>query len=376
MGLLMLLTGASVAQSQDGGVIKVAEGDLTVGGYIHLWGTSMQDDDYQTVTPDAFAVRRARLILAGHVVPKVAYRLQEELAGSASSRDALIKFEDISLGGKFAVNLTAGQYKYPLSEAGLKWGTPADELIRGPWIYEGGNGAGSTIADRDTGVLIDGAAWNKKIKAYLGLFNGKGTNAAEDNDQKDSMLRVMVSPFEKGSLMEGLSFGSGYMKGDQRVKGATTDNQPRERVTFTTKYDKNIGDGTLSAIGEYFRQKQKPNSADRLLGWDDAKTTNVYFQLAYKTKLGFLSGEDQALQPVLRYQEYKTDDGDLVSDELANWKGEMITAGCNLILNKYSRLMLDYNRIDDDTWVAGKGDKGEKIDVDNNEFLLQLELKF
>ena len=99
----------------------------------------------------------------------------------------------------------------------------------------------------------------------------------------------------------------------------------------------------------------------------------MYFQLAYKTKLGFLSGEDQALQPVLRYQKYKTDDGDLVSDELANWKGEMITAGCNLILNKYSRLMLDYNRIDDDTWVAGRV---EKIDVDNNEFLLQLELKF
>jgi phosphate-selective porin len=375
--MLILVVGVLAVQSQEGGTIKVAEGDLTIGGYIHLWGTSVDDDTTQADTPDAFAPRRTRLILTGHVVPKVAYRLQEELVlGNATSRDALIKFEDIALGEQFMLNITAGQYKYPLSEAGLKWGTPADELIRGPWIYEGGNGAGSTIGDRDIGILADSAFMDKKIKAYLGFFNGNGTNAAEINDQKDLMLRITAAPFEKGSPVEGLSFGLGYMKGAQGAESALpniTGMELRTRLVATVKYDKELGGGTLSAIGEYLSQVQEQNTANSKLNWDDAETTNSYLQLSYKTKVGFLSGEDQFLQPVLRYQTYDTDDGDLTKNETADWEGTMITAGCNLIFNKYTRLMLNYNSIDDDTWVTTEG---KRIDLDNNEVLLQLELKF
>ncbi|MEK7448218.1 MAG: hypothetical protein AAB019_01915 [Planctomycetota bacterium] len=373
---MTLLCLGLTAFAQEGGTIKVAQGDLTVGGYIHLWGTSVQDDETQTDTPDVFAARRARLILSGHVVPKVAYRLQEELVlGNATSRDALIKFEDITLGEKFIINITAGQYKYPLSEAGLKWGTPADELVRGPWIYEGGNGAAGTISDRDTGLLIDGAANDKKLKWFLGIFNGKGTNNPETNDQKDLMLRVTAALFEKGSSLEGLGFGLGYMKGAQGKEdeaSGQTGMELRTRLAGTVQYEKELGGGTLQTRFEYLSQKQEQNSANDRLNWDDAETTNWYFQVAYKLKHGFLSGENQALQPVIRYQNYEYDDGDLDPND-TDWEGTMLTVGANLILNKQTRLMINYNSIDDDTWVAAKA---KRLDLDNNEILLQLELKF
>ena len=74
----------------------------------------------------------------------------------------------------------------------------------------------SITPERDIGVAISGDILDEKITYALGVFNGNGINTSDDNDQKDIIGRVVVSPF-KGSngVLEGLSMGVSVQGGRQ-----------------------------------------------------------------------------------------------------------------------------------------------------------------
>lgn len=352
--VVVLLLSLRVAQAVEEGItVKVGEGSLTISGYAHLRYSILEDEEGDAnATPpitannaqDTFSNVRTRLILSGTVVPEVSYRIQYDLRTDTKGlRDAFVKYSGLPYG----LSIAGGQFKIPLSEAGLVWATPADNLITGPIIYEGYRykSTGLTTvnwSDRETGLLLDGSLFEKKLGFGVGVVNGNGINQSDDNDQKDFLTRVTFAPFEDENL-KGLSFGTGTMIGEE--SGSTYDE--RTRWTGTIKYDKM----PFKAVGEYLFQER-----DRDAGGDE-ETDNWYITGSYTFTPSFLK-EGQSFEAILRYQKYEANDTVAYDDV------DVTTLGFNWAINKYVKLQLNYNYIDDD------------VNADDNEVLTQLELKF
>lgn len=348
-----LLSMQIVQAGEEGVTVKVGEGSLTISGYAHLRYSILEDEtgDANAIpsitannAQDTFSNVRTRLILSGTVVPEVSYRIQYDLrADTKGLRDAIVKYSGLPHG----LSIAGGQFKIPFSEAGLVWGTPANNLITGPIIYEGYKykSAGLTAvtwSDRETGLILDGSLLEKKIGWAIGIVNGNGINQNDDNDQKDFLARVTLVPFEDENL-KGLSFGIGAMAGEEA--GSTYDE--RTRWTGTIKYDKM----PFKVVGEYLFQER-----DRDAGGDE-ETDNWYITGSYTFTPSFLK-EGQSFESILRYQQYEAN-STVDYDDV-----DVITLGFNWAINKYVKLQLNYNYIDDD------------VDADDNEVLAQLELKF
>ncbi|MEK6645661.1 MAG: porin [Candidatus Firestonebacteria bacterium] len=324
-----LFLSISVNAAEEAIAVKVGEGSLTVSGYVHTRYSYTSYDN-----PDAFAVVRARLILSGSVVPDVSYRFQYDLRLATSGlRDAFIKYSNLPLG----MAITVGQFKIPISEAGIIWGTAANNLINGPIIYEGylykKTGYSTiTFADRETGIVLDGKMLDNTIGYALGVVNGNGINIADDNNNKDILARVTVAPFKE------LNLGVGAMSG--REVSATY--IARKRLIATAKCEID----SFKLVSEYFYQERE-KSVGKLA------TDNFYITGSYIFKL-----DEQFIEPVLRYQQYTADVFN------ADYKVNVVTPGLNFGLNKYTRLQVNYNYIQDE------------IAANDNEVLVQLELKF
>lgn len=319
-----------IEAAEESPTVKVGQGSLTAGGYTHLRYTYTAYD-----VPDTLSIVRARLILSGTVVPDVSYRFQYDFSSATNGlRDAFVKYSGLPSG----IAVTVGQFKIPISEAGLVWATPANNLITGPIIYEGYTYRSSeyttiTFKDREIGIVLDGKMFENTIGYAIGVVNGNGINIVDDNNNKDVLGRITLLPSKE------LTLGIGAMSGGE----ASSTYKVRTRWIGTTKYEID----NFKFIGEYFYQTREKSSGK-------LETSNWYLTGSYTFKFN-----DQFIEPVLRYQQYVGADTTKSRDRVI-----VATSGLNFGLNKYTKLQMNYNYIQDE------------IGANDNEVLAQLELKF
>jgi len=317
-----------------------AEDEMKIGGVGFLRYSTTEDDDNAAFdAPDDFDIFDVKIYIKGSLDNEFSYKALYSVRQS-TLWDAFVKYSPDGL----PLNVTLGQFKVPFSLAGLALACPAplQETIRGVRIYEAHPGspvANPRVGPRDIGLKLDGDLLEGKLGWSLGVYNGTGINADDDNDQKDVCAAVTVSPLKgSGSPLAGLSFGGAYWAGHQPA-AAPLENG-RDRYSAFLKYSQE----ELDIRAEYIAQNRERTG-------DDMETTNWYLQASYKVT--------PEVGVVARYQQY---DPDGEADDDAE---DIVTVGVNWYVGERVTLRANYNLYEE-----------EGTDVDNNELIIQVDVKF
>lgn len=135
---------------------------------------------------NSFRLRRSRLAVSGYVYsPKLLYKVQVELAGSALSlRDAFVTWK---MKGNDA-QLSFGQLKAPLGRQELTSIFKQQAVDR------------SRVSDTfahgwDAGIMLFGTPRGGRFEYYVGTFNGEGRNkGASDDARPMGVARLVWAP--------------------------------------------------------------------------------------------------------------------------------------------------------------------------------------
>jgi len=285
-----------------------------------------------------FFVRRARLFFDGQLTNKAGFKISAETAdtGGKVLRDAFAYIDYIPYN-----RVTVGQFKTPF---GLE---TVEALGSNPAINR--SLASNFIPYptlRDLGVMLTGKYQTKAAGLPLGagysvgLFNGSGMNTSDDNSRKDVVGRAWVNP-----LVEGLIIGGSASTG--KTHAGVKNDQDHDRWGADIDYTPALVKG-LKLRGEFMWERKyfakyasknifstAGNTLDRInhaYGW--------YALAAYRVDdlsgpLKYVNG----FEPVFRYD--YLDEDTSVTDNSRN----RFTVGLNYYLNKYTRLMADYEVI-------------------------------
>jgi len=275
-----------------------------VGGYIETWyRTDNSDLSDQTTAAkkvdNEFRVRRARIDVKGEVTDEIGYRVNGNFDGpSPASGSASVKLWDGYVTYKvhpFA-NVTVGQFKFPFTLEGLE-GTPDRiPVLRAESINDIAAKLGTQGGSfRDIGVMVSGSYKDALGLGYgVAVINGKGINTGDNNNDKDIVGRITISP------ISGLTLGGSYYAGKGQDETATLE---VKESAYGVEAEYTLKDLGLSLRGEYVTAewenfnvatgaaaagfKQEPS------GW--------YLQAAYKLP------SLPAAQLMARYEDYEKD---------------------------------------------------------------------
>lgn len=208
-----------------------------------------------------FKMRRVRLSMAGSVTPKIDYRLQVELSGF-KLLDVYVDYKPLD-----QLKIKVGQIRVPFSIENTECAPATMEMLEFPLALQKLMGFSEEVggeviraAGRDTGITLRGDLFGKVLSYDLGLFNGTGIGAGENNKSKDVSARLLLRPVEgltiAGSYFHG-EFGKAYHK--------------RQRTSFGACYDR----GAVVVRAEYFlgttgigeRGEVDSDGCYALLGW-------------------------------------------------------------------------------------------------------------
>jgi len=275
-----------------------------VGGYVETWyRTDNSDLSDQTTAAkkvdNEFRVRRARIDVKGEVTDEIGYRVNGNFDGpSPASGSASVKLWDGYVTYKvhpFA-NVTVGQFKFPFTLEGLE-GTPDRiPVLRAESINDIAAKLGTQGGSfRDIGVMVSGSYKDALGLGYgVAVINGKGINTGDNNNDKDIVGRITISP------ISGLTLGGSYYAGKGQDETATLE---VKESAYGVEAEYTLKDLGLSLRGEYVTAewenfnvatgaaaagfKQEPS------GW--------YLQAAYKLP------SLPAAQLMARYEDYEKD---------------------------------------------------------------------
>ena len=399
------------ATFDDGFLLRTRENDL----FSMRIGTLLQTDyryfNYDSdEDPDKnkFDIRRARLILKGHLLDRFSYKFDYEFQG-AGSRRLMDAYLDTRILPYFSVRV--GQFKTPFG---------FEQYSRDRNIPFAERSMGFLLTPlRDVGLMAHGSFWDKRANYGLGLFNGDGVDDSVGGDEDSPQIvgRVVLTPFKDlgGSFWDGLQFGGSfsYSKVDRNnvnIRAITTG--------LTTFFDVNAS-GKFNIIRE--AKSQTRYGAELawnygpFLAWgeyinlqfSDVQTSSDQFNINVTDYYGALlwmvtgerpsikNGKIHAIRPLrnlgqggwgalglaFRYDSF--DAGDSVYEYLINpgdsvRKATGYTIALNWYLNPYVKLLIDATRtnfdrpllIDRDA-ITGETIYAEREDVVTGRFQLQ-----
>lgn len=211
--LLLVLTMIGIgfsaeAQTQTTGekIKEFADKHLKLSGYLQGGFEWNEASDPET----SFYLRRARVSLTGTAAKeKIDYRLQVDMAGSPKICDLYFRYKPLN-----ELNVQFGQYKLPFSLENELYGPTKFEFIEYSYLttYLVRNNKafdGISATGRDMGVQLYGSFLARDgysiINYNVGVFNGSGINAKDNNSSKDFIARLIVKP------IKGLSISGSYM---------------------------------------------------------------------------------------------------------------------------------------------------------------------
>ncbi|MFH1258932.1 MAG: porin [Elusimicrobiota bacterium] len=279
---------------------------------------------------DTFRLKSAYLTAYGTVVPAWDFEIEIDASDNTGKP---VRSAFISLAGCPNSKIRFGQQKVSFTEEYWTSSTMLDTIERSLPVT-------NLSHERDTGINVLADLLEKKINLGIGVFNGNGINATDTNDRKDIIGRITVSPF-KGSpgALDGLTLGVGIWSGKQAPSGPATGDRKRYTGLLVYKYE------LIKLQGEYLFQKLGQT------GIVDKKGKGLYV---------FGTGDviKDVFQLVAKYETYDAD------NTVGNDKQNVSTCGVNVFLNTNTKIMANYRIL------------GEDADIDNNEFLTQLQVKF
>lgn len=173
--------------------------NLQIGGLVQIQGESGDRGDGRFSSSNSRVfLRRARVNISGRFVEEFNFRAEIELSGSladASGLRAQLTDAYVNWNRFDSANVRVGQFKTPFGY---------EQLYLDPRLYTIER---SLVSDRLTpgrqlGVQLGGDWFYERIRYSVGVFNGNGTNANfNDNDRFLTAARVSVVPFS-GRLLE------------------------------------------------------------------------------------------------------------------------------------------------------------------------------
>jgi hypothetical protein len=337
---------------------------------------------------DQFYVRFARLYFNFTLGEKMGFRIMVDGAGSPPLRDAFIWFDYIPYN-----RVTVGQYLTPFAET---WRAPFDL----PMINYSYQAQLMNFNFRDTGLLLAGKYTTKVKDMPLGfgynmaLVNGSGINKSDDNDAKDFLGRAWINPLVPGLTLTGEWYDG---RTGKNTLDTTAGKEPRshdvQRWGAEVDYVSTYLPG-LQVRGEYLQQRKFYVTANALASASDPSqgisalslstvtsataelfpeaqkyytSAGWYVQASYRLK--FLPGILSNFEPKIRYDVLDEDTSNktltftkkvttgtpavtttttLQYNPLNNTR-RRVTLGLNYWLNKYARVLVDYE------WIHADG---------------------
>lgn len=306
-----------------------------VSGYIEGWyradDSDLSNQASAKKVDNEFRVRRARIDVKGNVDERIGYRVTGSFDGPApASGTASVKLWDGYIVYKInpLINITYGQFKYPFTLEGLE-GTPDRmPVLRAESVNEIAGKLGTQGGSfRDIGAKIDGQIKDFAGLSYsLALINGAGINKGDNNNRKDIVGRVTISPVKRLSL--GLSAYTG------RGEDASDPAKVKESA-YATDVEYKIDSG-LSLRGEYITAKWENWGYDTVSKkWKTKSGVNQepvgwYLQAAYKIP------PMPDIELLAIYEDYDED------NNTANSHLKTTTAGITYYLKGKNRITVNY----------------------------------
>jgi phosphate-selective porin len=280
----------------------------------------------------SFGFNRARLGVTGSVPYDFSYYFMMEFSPRFDDApymlDGFITYTRFGDPAKF----TFGQFKQPFS---LERNMPCHALytVNRSMVVE------QLAMDRDMGFMFFGD-YKKKVSYNLAVMNGTGLGAIDDNNAKDWVGRVVVTP------ITGVDIGGGFRYGTSApsVVDAEDDTHTRGGLDLAVTYNE------FKFFAEYIYGKDEGSytegggcggPGDIVEG--SKKRNGMYAMLVWSTKWN--------LEPVYKY-EFFEEDMDL-SDNTRHGH----TFGLNYYPNDWTRLQINYLRCIEDFRPALRNDK-------------------
>jgi hypothetical protein len=363
---LLILTALFVMPSlikAQGCVEPAGDERLTVIGFIQpqadyrLLG---QDFLGNSLNSSSFYFNRARMGATGVIPYDFSYYFMMEFSptlGGPYIIDAFIAYK------RFApyVNASIGQFKSPF---GIELLTPCHKLlvINRSMVVDNLASAFRVPGNRDLGFLLFGGTGDlslfgsktKNIFGYqLGIMNGSGMNVRDDNRQKDIVGRLTFHPFDF------ITVGANYRTGKQppQAAGVTVDDI-RSRIGF----DLELKYKNFIVQGEYIKGTDEGSYT---VGGGCGGETEV--RIGSRQSDGFfLQGGYMTpwrIQPIIRYETFNPNMAADQIDDIQN----IVTYGVNYFFNDRVRLQVNY---------LYKAEETARVEIPNDEILLQLQIEF
>ncbi len=305
-----------------------------ISGFVQGLYQANLNEDFD-LTNNTLRMRRVRLSVEGKLTKTLSYKIQGDFSRSPMMVDAFVKYKPCN---EFAIQV--GQFKTPftlespINPVNLEifdYGESVQKLVG----YSDVCGVGGL--GRDIGVMVSGDLFRPEgrgfslVTYYLGVFNGNGPCATDNNNRKDLVGRLEIHP-----MLRELTLSGSYYYGQYR---SADDQGVRNRWSAGAQYS----DGDVLFRAEYL---------DGVTGFhngtldDNGNEIDLYrFSKGYYAVAGynFRFGKEniQKLMPVLRYEHFEP--GDM--DPVVFGSTDYYTAGINYWPVKSLNFKLDYSFI-------------------------------
>jgi phosphate-selective porin OprO/OprP len=338
-------------------------------GYVQADGRFFEQSEEDQI--DTFLMRRVRPIIEGTLFENIDFRIMPDFGqGSASLFDAYMNFRYFK-----PAQLQVGKFKPPVGLERLQSATNTLFIERGlPTLL---------VPTRDVGAMVHGDFGEGLFRYEFAAMNGVRDSGnlenldADTDDGKDVIARFFAHPFKNTGAepLQGLGLGiaATWGKEDQAPASFRTTGAGTRFFTFNTGVKANGKRtrfspqgywywGPFGALFEYVNSQSR-YSLEAAPGMPTQVGDNDAWQIALSY---VLTGEDNSYKGIvprkafrpsegtwgawevaLRYGEIQLDDKffptfadpDVSAENAKQW-----TAGINWHLNKWAKVMLNYER--------------------------------
>ena len=189
--------------------------------------------------PNTFLIRRARLSVEGKLQKYFDYRVEGDFADTTSTllRDFYLRIHRIE-----ELQVSFGQFRVPISQEEIRSDAFQDFVERSL--------VNNLVPSRSPGVMASGVIDKGVFEYQVGMFNGKGLLANNNNDTPESAIRLRFNPWKNGDsfLGKGFIFGGAFTQG-RSFNGPGVRGQTESRST--TFYAPDVVNGKyIRANGE------------------------------------------------------------------------------------------------------------------------------
>lgn len=303
--LSLLIPGVAFAQDEpapaqvswkDGFKVESPDKDfsLKVSGRLHLDGRFPLSDE--SGVDGTFRVRRIRIVTSGRLFEHFIWKVEPDFAGSGSVQEAFVGLDYID-----DHTFYMGNFKEPF---GLETLT-SDNWVK---LIERSMASNSLSPSYDVGAEVKGKVLEGRIGYGVGIFNGNGGNAVDENGDKDFAGRLVIKPFAPADneWINGIQVGVAVTWGNQSTPDIGGSGVRTQLGSHVYDYAAGVArDGARSRIGfegawlagpfslsgEYITLTQRIDLAGT--GATSAPVTGWYATVSY-----VITGEDNVLSAI------------------------------------------------------------------------------